>query len=712
MQIIQSIRDKGAAIVIVVITLSLIGFILMDAQQGGGGNGLFSSNSNDVGKVNGEAIELMDFNKKVKVAEDMQAQRSGQRPTGIQTYQVREQTWNQVVAEKVFFEEAEKLGIDFTAKELSYILLSNDQANPFLQEQGMRDSITGKLDIKKAQDALNNIKKLKGEQREGVNAQIVEPLKLSTTVAKYTGLLNASAYYPTWMQEKETAENNNFATISYVSIPYSDISDSTIKVTDEEINAYVKKNKELFKQEEEARTISYVAFSQLPAREDSVKTSEEVAKLKPEFEADSNAMVFVARNASVIDYSDDYQPKSKLSSTVADTLSNLPTGTVFGPYIDNGNYVLAKKLATKELPDSVNARHILISLTDRNTGKELYTDDAAKKLADSIYNAYLAGSSFAELASKFSVDGSKDKGGDLGTFGYGTMVSEFNEFCFTKPAGSKGVVKTQFGYHVIDIVSQKDFKQAYKIAYLAKEISASDVTINKASLNATTASAEKNRESLEKYIAKNGLSLTQVPNLVKENDFSIGALQDARGLVRWAFEAKKGDVSEPFSIGDQFIVAVLDKVHDKGVQDAVTARPGSESIIRNKKKAEIIIKKLGNVTSLEAAASAYSKQVQVAGADSSLTFSSQLINGVGMESKVIGAAFNKEYQTKASPPIEGTTGVFVIKVNSVQAKPVETPEVVSQKFTARLSAIRSQLNNWFEGLRKQATVKDTRSKHF
>ncbi len=235
MQIIQSIREKGAAIVIVVIALSLIGFILMDAKQGGGS--LFGSLSNNVGKVNGETIDLIDFNKKVKEAEDMQAQRSGQRPTGTQTYQSRDQVWNQLVAEKVFFNEAKKLGVEFTAKELSYILLSNDASNPFLQEQSLKDSITGKLDVKKAQTALNNIKKFKGEQKDQVNSQIVDPLKLNNTVAKYSALLNASAYYPSWMEKKETAENSAFSSISFVTVPFSEISDSTVKVTDEEINS-------------------------------------------------------------------------------------------------------------------------------------------------------------------------------------------------------------------------------------------------------------------------------------------------------------------------------------------------------------------------------------------------------------------------------------------------------------------------------------------
>jgi peptidyl-prolyl cis-trans isomerase D len=241
---------------------------------------------------------------------------------------------------------------------------------------------------------------------------------------------------------------------------------------------------------------------------------------------------------------------------------------------------------------------------------------------------------------------------------------------------------------------------------------ASEGTINKASLDATKASAEKNKEALEKYVTKNGLSLTQVPNMLKENDFSVGALQDARGLIRWAFEAKKGAVSEPFSIGDQFVVAVVDKVNTKGLQDAASARSGTETTIRNKKKAEQIIKKLGTNPTMESAAAAFNKQVMQAGADSSLTFSAQIVNGLGIEPKLIGASFNKTFQSKVSPVIEGSNGVYLLKVNSIQAKTPETPEAMNQQAINRKNTLRSQLNNWYEGLKNQADIVDHRSKHF
>jgi peptidyl-prolyl cis-trans isomerase D len=348
-----------------------------------------------------------------------------------------------------------------------------------------------------------------------------------------------------------------------------------------------------------------------------------------------------------------------------------------------------------------------------NDTQQINIQEIQKKLADSIYNAILSGADFSALAMQFSNDeGSKIKGGDLGTFGYGAMVPEFNDFCFNKSTGSKGVVKTQFGYHIIDLISQKDVKPAYKIAYVAKEVIASQETINKASLDAIRASSEKNKDALQKYISKNGLSLTTNPSLVKENDYAVGALQDARSLVRWAFEAAVGDVSEPFSIGDQFVIATLDKINKKGVQDVATARPGCEVIIRNKKKAAIISKKLGTSPTLETAAAAYNKAVQYVGADSTITFSSQMINGIGVEAKVLGAAFSKSLKGKISTPIEGNSGVYIVKVMDIQSRPAPTNEMMPKLMNTKVATIRSQSSGWYEGLKNQADIKDERSKHY
>lgn len=712
MQIIQTIRDKGAAIIIGVIALSLIGFLLMDARQGS--SGFFNSLNNSLGKVNGAAIERADFDKRYNYAYNQaqeQSRQTGQAPNGEQ---IREQVWNQMINETIFYAEAAKLGIEFTSKELNALLYSNEQGNPFLQQnQGMLDPATGRLDPAKVATAIANIKKAKGEQYEFINNSILMPQELNSVVGKYASLLGASAYYPGWMKDKDNAEAKNFANITYAYIPYGEISDSTVKVSDAEINEYVSKHKKQFKQEA-GRMISYVTFSQVPSAADSAATREQVASLKSAFEVENNVATFVAKSGSAIPYDSNFIPKSRAVSIYADSIGKLPAGSVYGPFIENGSYVIAKMLGVKMLGDSAKARHILIPTIDPQTQQPVSSDSAAKKLADSLLAVINKGGDFAALAKQYSSDpGSKDKGGFYDYFPYGQMMPEFNDFCFSKPAGTKAVVKTAYGYHVMEAMGTKGSSPAYKIAFIAKEIFASEATFNTANQAASQLASQKTVKNFDAYVAKNGLTKISWPSVVKENDYAIGQLQDARSLVRWAFEAKKGDVSEAFNINKQFVVAAVEGVAEEGTQSAGAARPMAEGVIRNKKKADIIIKKLGSNPTPETAAAAYNKQAQTAGADSSLVFINPIIPNVGMEAKVIGASFNKEYQTKASPAIAGGTGVFVVKVNSIGTKPADSPEQTAQTTSARTTALKTQAAaGWFDGLKNQATVKDNRSKFY
>jgi peptidyl-prolyl cis-trans isomerase D len=190
-------------------------------------------------------------------------------------------------------------------------------------------------------------------------------------------------------------------------------------------------------------------------------------------------------------------------------------------------------------------------------------------------------------------------------------------------------------------------------------------------------------------------------------------LQDARPIVKWAFEAKEGQVSEPFAIKDDYVVAIVDKKVKKGLPDVNTARPMVEGIIMNIKKADEIKKKLNNPSTLEAAAAPYHLQVLSSGADSTLTFEAQIINGIGNEPRVAGAAFNKEYQTKVSPAFAGNTGVFVIKVNSVSSKPAVSPEIEKMQMNEELQKnIQAALGQSFQALKKTANIKDNRSRFF
>lgn len=702
MQIIQNIRDKGSAIVIAVIALSLIGFIMMDSRSANNRSGPNST----IGKINGQSIDNKILADKIKQIEDQRG-----RVSGADLYQLRQSAWDQIVTEKVLDNEFEKLGLVFSPKELSSIMFSDNA--PQTLKQAFTDKTTGQYDVEKAREWWLQAKKSKGEQRDAIEWQIIDPLKLQTLATKYSGLLAASAYYPTWMQQQENTGANTFANISYVAVPYNTISDSTIKVTDQDLLDYMGKHKNIYKQDG-GRFISYVSFSANPNSADTAKIVEQVNNLKLAFRADTNAKAFVARNMSALKFDDSYAAASTLTMAQKDSIVSLPNGGVYGPYIDGKNVVLAKMIGSRLLADSVKARHILIATVNPQTGEPILNDSVAKARIDSIQTAIAGGEDFTKMVLMYSDDqGSKEKGGeyDFPSSQFSSLAREFAETIFYGKTGDKKTVKTQFGYHYIEVLNQKDFETAYKIAFVAKEILPSDETINNANILATKLSGEaRTAKALDAYVAKNGLQKIDVPTLIKEGDYQLGSLLDARQLIKWAFEAKQGEVSEAFNIQDQFIIAVVDRVQAEGLPDAKTARPMVELTVRNLKKAEEITKKLASTTTLDAAAAVYKVPVGTAGEDSSLTFIAQIINGVGQEPKVIGASFDKAYQTKISEPIAGTNGVYVIKVITVGTKPAETPELLAMQVSEKTKTMVQTTYSFFESLKKAADIKDDRSK--
>lgn len=713
MQIIQQIRDKGAAIIIVIIALSLIGFILMDANLG-----LSRSEAGDrtsLGQVNGKKVTTTEFDAKVKMYENYY----GGRVSGAQLNNIRQGAWDELVIEKASETEYEKLGIAFSPKELTSIIFSKEDA-PQPLKQAFTDKESGEYDLSKVQQWWSEAKKAKsGEMRDAAETQVIEPARQQALRNKYSGLIAACAYYPKWLKEKEAAEAKAFATISYVAVPYTVIADSTVKVSDEDIVSYMSKSKKRYEQDG-GRKIAYVSFSSNPSAADTANTLQAVATLRDQFAADSTVQVFLSTNNSSRTYTDMWVPKSKMNDAQKDTIAALPVNGVFGPYFDRGGFSIAKKIAVRQVPDSAKVRHILVGITDTKTGATKLTDSAAKTRIDSVEAAIRAGADFAALAKRVSDDeGSKSNGGEYTIpfysanpqqeMSFASVAKEFGEAAFFGNTGDKKVIKTSFGYHYIEVLNQTGFEPAYKIAYMSRDIMPSDETVRKANADANNlVAAAKDVKSFDEYVAKNKLQKSEAPEIIKENDFRVGDLQDGRQLVQWAFKADQGDVSEPINMNDRVVVAVVTKVVPKGLPDAASVRSLLEAQVRLSKKAEVIKAKLTASPTLETAAAAYpGGAVLTAGADSTLVFTANMIMGVGEEPKVVGAAFNKAYQAKASEPIEGKGGVYVIKVNSVGNKNIDIPAVDKSKMLAQQMAY-----GWYEAIKKLAKVEDERSKHF
>lgn len=701
MSIIQQIRDKAAWLVFGVIALSLLGFLAMDAFVGRGG-GMFGRQSTTIGSVNGSKIEYAEFEKRKKSMEDQY--RANNYPVNEMMQQnIQEQIWNQYIEENVLKEEYDKLGLEVSSKELDDMLFGENPPQDLKQQFTNKE--TGLYDANALKSAISQLRKQKNDPRaEQFESEYLPALINSRLKEKYTALLANTTYIPKWMVEKTNADQSALAAVSYVNIPYSTISDSTIKVSDDEIAAYVNKHKDDFKQPE-SRSISYVLFNAAPSRADSQALYSQLEQLKGQFATATEIPAFLVQNGSETNYFDGYVLKSKMQVPNADTLRSLSDGAVYGPYLDGSNYVLAKMIGKRQLPDSVKCRHILIS------NQSGLPDSTAKTRIDSIAAAIKGGADFAALCLQYSDDpGSKEKGGeyDFSSQQFGTLAKEFSETIFYGSTGEKKVVKTSFGYHYIEVLSQKNFEPAFKLAYLSKPINASEETQNAASGAANQFAGEsRTAKAFEDNVIKRKY-LKLPANDIKPIDNMIAGVGANRQLVQWIYSADKGDVSEPYDMGDKYAVAMITEINAEGTMSAAKARPQVEFIVRNEKKAQQLMKKMsGPAGTLEAVSKAYGNSIMRA---DSLGFSSPVIPNVGQEPKVAGAAFNKQWKGKVSPAIAGNGGLFYIKTETVSAKPMANANIDQQR-TGMMQQLKSMGGyRSLEALKKAADVKDERSK--
>ena len=677
MSIIQDIRDKYAKVAVVAIALALIGFILTDyfkSNNRGGGGG-----SKTLGSVNGTSINATDFAKKV---EKMEANMRNQGyPASMLTSQAVEEAWKQEVDNIVLQDELDKLGMKIGKKELGDILYGPNMPEDLrkqLSDENGYDPIRAKQKI----DQMLKDKKTPQEQKDNFNAY-VEQLKQQRLSEKYVSLYTNSIYYPRWYLEKQNADNSQIGKISMVREFYNAVADSTIKIEDKDIAEYISKHKKEFKQEE-SRSISYVSFNAAPTAGDSLQVKNQLQSLKPEFDTTANAVSFLARNG-VTNFFNGYVGASQMQMAAKDTIQRLGKNQVFGPYLDGQSYVLAKMIDTKILPDSVKCRHILLGVTDRN-GQPIMPDSVAKAKVDSVAMAIRNGANFDTMETRYTTDQAAHSTQGVMTFSSATIqgegfAKEFGQFIlFDGKPGDKKVLKTQFGWHYIEILSFIKPQTSYKVGYLAQEILASPETDSKAQEEANQFAADSRDEkafdaAFEKTQKPKG-RVKGIGTNIKPNDAQVQGIGYSRALVRAIYDAKRGEVLKPERIDDNYVVAVVSGVFEEGTQSPAVARMNVEPILRNKKKAEILKQKIGKITTLEAAAAALGgKQIEVV--DSiRMNQSSKL----AYEPKVNGATFNPANKGKVvSEALAGQSGVFVIRVDSVSNTSVANGDINEQR---------------------------------
>lgn len=669
MAALQTIRNRGGLLISIVIGLALLAFIVGDTLSSG--RSIFSDDRNQVGEIAGESISIMDYQERLSKNEEMtQSMRGSSALNEEQQNQLRNTTWQQLIMEKLMDKEYAELGLTISGDELYDITLGKNMS-PMISQM-FADPNTGSVDKERVHEVIKTLISLPNS-----NPQKIYWLNLEKEVAtnrllnKYGQLLAKSLFITDAQIEDATLQNATKSDISYIVKNYSSIEDSTIEISNREISNYYNEHIQRFKQAE-SRKIFYVNFNIEPSGEDFTETEQMVKELINEFTTTTEPLEYVNLTSDKKADRNYYKKAEIINDSLANFLFNNPTA-VYGPYLENNAYKISRVGTIKMLPDSVRARHILISAQNNNY----------MQVADSLMNLLKKGADFEVLARENSIDqNSAVNGGDLGWFTHKAMIQPFADSVFFAQKKDIKLVFTQYGAHIVQVTDMAKPVEKIQIATIEKEVIPSNKTINKIYNDARNFAQEiQNLNDFNKKAEEAGL--TKRIATVNKNDRAIAGTENAREMVRRIYLAesvgvvKTNDESIIFENGDKYTIAVLTEINEEGIAPINHVAPEIKRILVQKKKAELLTKELTNAQqgceSLLSVAQKAGSEIKEA---TNISFASFQVPGAGIEPKVIAAASLLE-EGKLSAPIAGNQGVYVITVNTVSGEEI-TPEAKEQ----------------------------------
>lgn len=710
MAILSKIRDRSGFLIIAV-GLAMFSFVVSPKDI----FDFFSNkNSDAIGKVNGEEIPYKEFARRVELYKANSRSNYG----GLS---IENMVWNQMVREKIYEVKLKEAGVVIGEEEIWQAIIKDQRitSSPqFKNEQGVLDQEALKNYIADLQADTSD----QGKGRLQGWLSFEKDVKYNLLTQTYNDLINYGVGTSKQEATLDYVSKNTKVSGDYVYLPFSSIANTDVKVTEAEVASYVNEHAKEF-ETEATRNVKFVKFAFEASAEDEKNISLELEKmiddktaigelrLESGLKNATDVKTFAEEAGTDLPLVDRFQKEGAIPTVIKDQVVNGEVGTVVGPYKFSKYYKITKILDTKQLPDSVQASHILINFAGAQSAQQTVTRSIvdAQKLADSLLVVIKKSpSKFGTLAKNYSSDpGSAAKKGDLGWFGYNAMVPEFRDYCFENSKNDVAVVRTNYGLHIIRIEDQKSFNKAYKLATISKKIEASEATENVVFQNAETFANElREGASFEKLAKENKYTVSPV-NGIKELDVYVGTLGENRSVVRWAFsdetdlnESKRFDLDE-----NGYAVVVVNNKQEKGLKSAKNAFSQVESILIKEKKAVLLKEKMQGA-SLEAIATTNNVKVE---AFSNVTLGAPTIAGVGSEPKVISTAkaSKKDVLTK---DVVGNKGVFAVVTKNVVVADAKAANInVKNASKAIQNSVAREL---FEALKEGVEIEDYRADKF
>ena len=737
MAIIGKIREKSGLLVAIV-GLGLFLFIIPvnDLLQQFNGTG-----NSSLGLFNDSEIDANDwkyYNRENKTRNNLRINNLNSGGNGSLTSdeedQIKINTWNQMISDTIYFFEFDKVGLDVSADELNQGLLNGEKPLPSsLKELFVTNGLYNKdsFNIWKTNRIINLPDN--PESKRDLKNNIEDPLKNERKINKYSAMVKYGILGTVQEAKRTSNEEKITSNINYIFIDYNEIDDSLIDLNEKEKRLFYNEhsNEKMWEQRQNLVSYDYSILKFNPSKTDVANYTERMESLIEDFKSSKNDSLFVANYAETPmmiqspyglrpsgNYTNQPYKGGKFSSFIDQKISSSVKGDIVGPFVTGDKIQLVKIYDTGE-EEQAKVRHILIS-----SKKEDLDDAKNKKLADSILYAIRRDSSkFSSLVTKYSDDpGSVANGGVYSWFPKGQMTAEFEEFSFSKKVGRSGVVRTNYGFHVIQVLGRKigTFK---KIAIVDETIQVSKATQNEFYDSAALAlyyKADSNdfetaADELGYEVKSSGYIPLIYPNRRTSGLYGPADLNRNLNISKWAFNSDVGDLLEPEYISNnQLVLAVLkEKIisFDNSYDNIISLM---DPLIKNSLKAKYYVenfsKKLDSATSMDLISEITGKTVEtkfVKYSDVNIGNNTQEL----AEPKVMANIFSLNPE-EISTIIEGKKGLYIVQCQKTNNQNRVDENTVIEKAQSEEKEIRTFIEQgYYPALYNSYKVRDDRAKN-
>lgn len=660
MAVLETIRVKLGILITVLIAVALLSFIIDPSTLQSVSSSM--SSKYDVGEINGKSISYTDFQADVDKFTTINEVITG---SSVQNEQqqvsIRNAAWQSLIDKHLFVKNAKAAGLAVGEEEMVDIISGDIASNVISMNPAFCDE-NGNFSKEALLQFISYVDSDESGRLKLYWNYLQNAAQTQQYYAKYMSLFAQSNFVNSLMLAEQVAENNNTFDVEFVMVPFGFENDSTIVVSDSEIRKYYDSHKKFYKQQA-SRDIEYVVFEVTPSAEDIAAANQALVAVYDDFASTENMKSFLLANSDR--QLDNTWYKEGQLNRVSKAVNDFAFGknATVSEVIENGDSFLAVRVMEEAMvPDSVYVKYV----------------PANSENVDSLLTV-------AEAMWIPQTPGYED-----------VMTAKVNS----------NVTVNGLVFKVLDTTAPVAKK---RVAILEKSVVASKETVNScyAKANTFATKAAGKYENFQKALTEEGVYAHPVNKMLESAD-RLGAVEGTKEVTRWAFDAKKGDVSSIMTINNNyFIIATLTGIHKEGYTDinevASSIRTELYSEKLGEKKAAEVAEKIAGLSDMQAIAEALKTTVST---KDGVAFSS--MSNQGLDPMFIGAASVAE-DGKICGPLAGNIGVYVYKVTGRDTGAFYTEDDAKAR-DAQMAQYSSQMV--VPVMMEDADVKDNRARFF